>query len=142
MKKVLFVLFVFTGILLNAQTGNLQGNIQDKEYAGNPLPFADVYIKGTTKGATTDFDGNYSIEGIDAGEQTVVISFVGYETKEVTVTIVDGQTITHNDELGADAAALEEVVVEGTTAVKESEKALLVEQKKSVVVKELSLIHI
>lgn len=132
MKKLLFILISLSSFGAFAQTGNLQGNIQDKEYAGNPLPFADVYVKGTTKGATTDFDGNYLIENIDAGTQTLVISFVGYETKEVTVNILDGQTNTHNDELGADAAALKEVVVQGVAEVKESEAALLTEQKKAV----------
>ncbi|NJX14301.1 TonB-dependent receptor [Tamlana crocina] len=50
---------------------------------GQPLPGAAVIIKGTSKGTTTDFDGNFTIE---AGPQAVLsISYVGYSTKEVTV---------------------------------------------------------
>ena len=120
-----------------AQTGSLQGTILDGELPGSPLPFADVFIKGTTKGTTTDFDGNYSISGIDVGTYSIVISFVGYETKEVpNVVIEDGATTTLNEELKVSAAALSEVVVEATTEVKESEKALILEQKKAEVVVE------
>lgn len=137
MKKNLFALIALLTFICQAQTGNLHGKIEDKEYAGNPLPFADVYIKGSTKGATTDFEGKYTIENIEPGFYTLVISFIGYKTKEIeNIEIKAGQTTTHNDELGADAAALEEVIVEGTTAVKESEKALLIEQKKAEVIKE------
>lgn len=50
---------------------------------GQPLPGATVIIKGTSKGTTTDFDGNFSIE---AGPESVLsISYIGYSTKEVTV---------------------------------------------------------
>jgi len=137
MRNLVQILIVLVSAFTFAQTGNIQGVIQDKEYAGNPLPFADVYLKGTDKGATTDFDGNYSIENIEPGTYILVISFVGYETKEIADVIIKAdQTITLNSELGADAAALKEVIVEGTSAVQESEKALLVEQKKAVVVKE------
>jgi len=119
-----------------SQTGNIQGNIQDKEYAGNPLPFADIYIKGTTKGATTDFDGNYFIENIEPGTYTLVISFVGYETKQIpNIIIKEDKTTVHNDELGADAAALKEIVIQ-TTTKKESETALLLEQKKAIEIKQ------
>ena len=73
MNKILFILISLTSFGMFSQTGDLQGNIQDKEYAGNPLPFADIYIKGTTKGASTDFDGNYAIQGIPVRTHTVVV---------------------------------------------------------------------
>ena len=136
MKKILFILITLTGLVTVAQTGNLQGAIQDKEYAGNPLPFADVYIKGTTKGATTDFDGNYLIENIDAGTHTVIVSFIGYETKVIeNIIIKNGETTYLNSELGADAAALDEIIIT-TTTKKESEKALLLDQKKAIEIKQ------
>ena len=118
-----------------SQTGDLQGNIQDKEYAGNPLPFADIYIKGTTKGASTDFDGNYAIQGIPVGTHTVVVSFVGYETKEIpNIVIKSGETTLLNTELGADANALKEVIISAAPKVKETESALIEEQKEAVVI--------
>ena len=47
------------------------------------MPFANVLVKGTNIGVTTDFDGNYSIN-VEPGTYTLVFSFVGYKTKELT----------------------------------------------------------
>ena len=47
------------------------------------MPFANVLIKGTSTGITTDFDGKFSID-VSPGEYTLVFSFVGYNTKEVS----------------------------------------------------------
>ena len=135
MKKLLFILIAFTSLVSFAQTGNLQGAIQDKEYAGNPLPFADVYVKGTTKGSSTDFDGNYTIQGVPVGTHTIVVSFVGYETKEIpNVVIKSGETTYLNTELGADANALKEIIITAAPKVKETESALIEEQKEAVVI--------
>ncbi|WP_010177763.1 TonB-dependent receptor [Aquimarina agarilytica] len=136
MKKALFFLLSLAFASSFAQ-GNIKGVVSDKELAGSPLPFADVYLKDTTKGTTTDFDGNYLIENIDPGTYTLVISFVGYEAQEFPNTVVtDGETLTVNATLSASAASLSNVIIQGTSAVKESEKALLVEQKKATVIKE------
>ena len=70
-----------------------------------PLPGVNVLLKGTTRGVQTDFDGNYSIQA--APGDVLVFSFVGLETKEVTV----GSNNTINVSLQADAAQLQEVVV-------------------------------
>ncbi|MDO1499406.1 carboxypeptidase-like regulatory domain-containing protein [Winogradskyella maritima] len=63
--------------------------------------------KGTTNGTQTDFDGNFSLE-VDS-QATLVISYLGFKSQEVTVNGQSTITIT----LAEDAAALEEVVVTG-----------------------------
>jgi len=135
MKRLLPILLLISSFYAFAQTGEVTGVILDKEYNNQPLPFADVYIKGTTKGASTDFDGKFTISNIDAGTQTLIITFVGYETKQVTINIEAGKTTTINESLSA-GQTLESVVVQGTSAVKESEAALLQEQKKAVTIVE------
>ena len=96
MKKILFIAFVALSQVLIAQNkGTLKGLLTDKETNNEPLPFANVVIKGTTIGATTDFDGKYSIK-VPAGTHIVQFSFLGYKTVEKTFTITDGQTITIN----------------------------------------------
>ncbi|WP_298495866.1 carboxypeptidase-like regulatory domain-containing protein [uncultured Algibacter sp.] len=50
---------------------------------GQPLPGATVLIKGTSQGTTTDFDGEFTIKA-DA-LSTLVISYIGYSTKEILV---------------------------------------------------------
>jgi iron complex outermembrane receptor protein len=101
MKKhiLTFVALVATSIAF-AQVG---GTISDAE--NNPLPGATVVVKGTTTGATTDFDGAFNI---DANQGDVlVISFVGFETQEVTY---DGNALSIVMQEGR---SLDEVLVTG-----------------------------
>lgn len=137
MKKIVtfFALF-FVGILLAQETGSVTGTLSDKESNNQPLPFANVLIKGTTKGTTTDFDGLYTIDNLQPGTYTIEFSFVGYESLEVKdIEIKSGQTITVNGAIGASAAALDEVIIK-TTTKKESEAAILLEQKNAVTIQQ------
>ena len=51
-----------------------------------------LLLKEHTNGATTDIEGKYAIE-TTAGTYTLVFSFLGYESKEITITIAEGETI-------------------------------------------------
>ena len=74
-------LLCFFCIQLTFAQNTVSGKITDAD--NNPLPGASVIEKGTTNGTTSDFDGNYSLNvGANA---TLVFSFVGYQSKEVTV---------------------------------------------------------
>ena len=64
MKSFLSVVILMFSAIVWGQTGTIEGVLSDKEVNNEPLPFANVVIKGTTKGATTDFDGKYIIENI------------------------------------------------------------------------------
>ena len=76
-KTILTFVALIASTVAFAQAG---GTITDEQ--NNPLPGASVVVKGTTTGATTNFDGNFSI---DANQGDVlVISFVGFENQEVT----------------------------------------------------------
>lgn len=58
-----------------------KGNVTDD--TGLPLPGANIIIKGTSKGTQTDFDGNYEI--VTKPHDVLILSYVGFETKEITV---------------------------------------------------------
>jgi TonB-linked SusC/RagA family outer membrane protein len=75
---------------------------------GLGLPGVNVVVQGTTKGSTTDSEGNYSIQ-LAPGENTLVFTFVGYQTATVDVT----NRTTADVVLEADITSLEEVVVVG-----------------------------
>ncbi|MBD0824763.1 TonB-dependent receptor [Aestuariibaculum marinum] len=136
MKKFTVLLMLLVGAMSYAQTtGSVVGKLTDKEYNNEPLAFANVIIKGTTTGTTSDFDGLYSLEDLQAGNYTLIFSFVGYETQEIDVTITAGKVTEVNVPMGASAASLSEVVIT-TTTKRESETALLLEQKKAVLIKE------
>jgi len=135
MKHFFTILILLVSALSIAQTGTISGTLSDKETAGGPLPFANVIIKGTQKGAQTDFDGNFIITNVEPGTYTVEFSFVGYQTTEKTnVIVTPGNTTTVNAELAA-GAQLDEVVIQ-TTVRKETEAALLLDQKKAATIKQ------
>lgn len=140
MRRILiFALLVFSPLAIHAQnteTGSIAGKLSDKEMQGEPLPFANVILKGSTKGATTDMDGLFSLDNLEPGNYTVVFSFLGYETLEVpNVQVVANKVTEINTDLGSSAASLDEVVI-NTVSRRDSEVALLLEQKSAVEIKE------
>lgn len=120
MNNKLLVLFIcvfgFFTHNLKAQEQIISGTITDAEN-GMPLPGVSVQEKGTTNGAATDFDGNYSIEvGSNA---TLVFSYVGFAAQEIPV----GQQTEINVQLVQDVGALDEVVVTAL-GIKREKKSL------------------
>lgn len=125
----LIILTLFSN-LIYSQSGELSGKIMDKEY-NDILPFANVIVKETGTGTTTDFEGNYSIR-LDEGVYTVSFSFIGYETLEISgVQIKAGETTNLDSSIGPLSNELEEVVVRATTA-ENTEASILNVQKKSI----------
>ncbi len=92
----LFAFMLSVGIFAQTVTGVVTSD-------DGPLPGATVLVQGTNDFATTDFDGNFSIEA--AQGDILIVSFVGYETQEVAV---DGDNLTITMALGN---LLDEVVV-------------------------------
>lgn len=92
----------------------VSGTVSD---ANGPLPGASVVVEGTTTGAQTDFDGNYTLSDVPA-DATLVFSYIGYSTQQVPV---NGRS-TIDVVLQEDAQALDEVVIigYGTTTVKDA----------------------
>ncbi|MCH4553849.1 SusC/RagA family TonB-linked outer membrane protein [Aestuariibaculum lutulentum] len=114
--KLLFV-FCFFGVLYAGAQTTVSGVVSDAN-SGIPLAGANVIIKGTSSGVSTDFDGNYFIEVPD--ESTIlVVSYVGYISTEVTV----GSQKTLNVSLIEDTSQLDEVVVTAL-GIKREAKAL------------------
>ena len=100
--------------LLNVQqAGVVKGQVTDKN--GDPVIGATVKLKDAQTGTVTDFNGNFSLNVQRAG--TLVVSYIGYLTKEVSFT--PGQSLSISIE--EDATALEEVVVVGYGVQKKSD---------------------
>ena len=136
MRQITIVFILLLTAFSQAQeTGSVSGKLIDKEYNNEPLPFANVLIKGTTTGVTSDIDGLYKIENLDPGTYTFQFSFVGYETIENQVEVIAGQDTKLDVIMFASAAALDEVVIK-TTAKRETETALLLDQKKATTIKQ------
>jgi len=136
MKKFILIFILFVSTLSFAQnTGAIVGKLIDKEYNDEPLAFANVLIKGTTKGTTSDIDGVYNFNNLEPGSYILQFSFVGYETQEINVEVTAGKEVEVNVTMAASAASLDEVVIT-TTTKRESETALLLDQKKAVEMKQ------
>ncbi|MGD9994428.1 MAG: SusC/RagA family TonB-linked outer membrane protein [Salinivirgaceae bacterium] len=107
MKRFLLVVFIaFTGMVTQAQL-KVNGVItsgEDKQ----PLPGANVIIKGTTTGTIADFDGRYSLD-VPSADAVLVFSFIGYTNQEVPV---NGRSQI-NVEMISDVVSLDAVVVVG-----------------------------
>ncbi|MBV1925374.1 MAG: TonB-dependent receptor plug domain-containing protein, partial [Dokdonia sp.] len=116
MKKVLLKsMLLFAAILFigTSYAQTVSGTVLEE---GGPLPGANVVVKGTSNGATTDFDGNYSLNNV-ANDAVLVFSYVGYSSQEVAV----GGRSTVNVTMASDNA-LEEVVLigYGSTTIKDA----------------------
>ena len=103
--KFLWLLAFMLPITLLAQT-KISGTVTDD--TGFPLPGSSIVIKETSKVAISDIDGNYAIT-IEKTPVTLLISYIGFVTKEITVT---NQKII-NVQLEKDAQALDEVILIG-----------------------------
>ena len=132
MKKSI-TLTIIVGLLsfiTFAQSGIITGTVNDGEY-NDILPFANVIIKDSQRGALSDFEGKYSLE-LKPGIYTVQFSFVGYQTLEINEVIVkNGETIIVDVTLKASTAKLDEVII--TTSLKRNtEASILYLQRNSV----------
>jgi len=112
---ILGTLLVCGGLFLapaHAQTSEITGTVTDSE-SGNSLPGVNVVIEGTTQGAATNSDGQYSISGLDPGEYELRASFVGYQAVTKTIEVGAGETTTVDFALQPSAQKLEDLVVVG-----------------------------
>lgn len=105
-KLLTSFLLLLSSLSLMAQEKTITGTVTDSD--SNPLPGVNIVIEGTTTGAQTDFDGNYSIEA-NIGD-VLVFSFIGMKTQKITV---NSDTDTINVTMEDDAGVLDEVVVVG-----------------------------
>ncbi|WP_299098530.1 TonB-dependent receptor [uncultured Winogradskyella sp.] len=127
-KALVFVFFLAT--FFSFAQGIVTGTIIDDEFS-EPMAFTNVLVKGTSIGISSDFDGKYQLE-LEEGTYTLVFSFVGYTTKEVTdVVIKNGETVILDILL--ETNSLDTVVIT-TSTKRNTESAVLNLQKKSVVV--------
>ena len=104
MKKQYLMCYVLFMSVIGIASAQITGTVLDED--GEPLPGASVVVKGTTTGSTTDFDGLFSIDA-EVGDK-LVISYIGYETKEVTAA-AGGMSVQLSS-----GVALSEVVIIGS----------------------------
>lgn len=93
-----------------AQNGTIKGMVSSSD--GEMLIGANIFLKETTQGKTTDVNGTYSID-VEPGSYTLLVSYVGYADVQNTVTVAANQTVTLDFVLSL-GTELNEVVVSGS----------------------------
>lgn len=126
--------YLILGFLIScfsyAQTGTVVGTVLDAD-SNETLAFANVIIKGTSKGVTTDFEGKYEIK-LEEGTYTMMYSFLGFDTKEVTaVKVVKNEVLSLDMILKPAGISFETVVITASKALN-TEVSILNTQRKSV----------
>ena len=108
-KNWICLLLILCSHIISAQTNKISGKVIDTK--GEALAGASVTIKGANKGTLTDKNGDFTIANINNGTVKLSVSFIGFSTKEISVTVP--QTAPLSVTLSDDDTSLEEVIVTG-----------------------------
>lgn len=124
--RLLVIGFIlFTVFHARAQNASIKGTVMSDNES---VPFANIYLKNTEIGTSSDELGVYSFVKIPQGTYILVASVIGYKTFSQKITIDDNQVLTLDISLEPSAENLEEMVVTGTLkAVNRSESPVPVE---------------
>ena len=90
--------------------GNITGKLIDAE-TDEPLIGASVLIDGTSTGTVSDFDGNFVLNNVAAGNYTLIVSYIGYDDVKMDATVGSGDINVGTIACGSDAIGLSEVKV-------------------------------
>ena len=104
------LIYFVSSAALAAESGTVQGYVRDVQ-THEPLPGANVLILGTTMGASTGLNGNFVIPTVPSGSYMIRATYVGYETKEMSLNVKSNATVTINFYLEAVGVKGKEVVV-------------------------------
>lgn len=116
MNRWLFISWLTIGLLswlatiTVAQTTTLTGTVADA-VTGKAMPFANIYLNGSTRGTLTNENGQYKLSGVPLGTIEVVASFVGYQSQRRTLRLNDSQEKRTNFRLKPSDQTLATVIV-------------------------------
>lgn len=91
--RLLILIFMVAGSFLHAQNAAIRGFVYLKE-SGEPSIFTLVYLQGTNFGVSSDVNGYFSITKVPAGTYTIMVTSMGYDTLQESVTVSAGEILT------------------------------------------------
>lgn len=115
MRKAFYSL-LFSALTTFTFAQNVTGVVLDAE-TGESLIGASVTMEGTSMGTTTDFNGKFTIKDMKNGDYTLVITYTGYETTEMEVSVSGDNVDLGTIEVGADVIGLEQINVVASIAI-------------------------
>jgi outer membrane receptor for ferrienterochelin and colicins len=109
MKNVVLIYLLLLATVMVGQT--ISGKITTEN--GDEIPYANVYLKKTKIGTSSNITGFYELNNIPKESYTLLVSSIGFKTKAIKVTISSDKKITKNITLLEDNS-LDEIVISGT----------------------------
>lgn len=111
-KIVFLTLFLTIGLFASAQISEnaVKGFVYDKA-TGEPVMFSNIYLKGTTFGASTDVNGYFSVTKIPDGEYTILVTFLGYDTISENISLKKNDNISKKYYLSEASVQLDAVQI-------------------------------
>jgi hypothetical protein len=92
-KFSLLFIFAIVSLFAQAQNGTVRGFVYEEE-TGEVVIFTNVFLKGTSIGASTDVNGYFSVTQIPEGQYTLVVTYLGYDTFSEEITVRAGDITT------------------------------------------------
>lgn len=122
---LLVFFLIFIPFFLKAQhtDANVFGDVQCE---GEHIPFATVYLEGTTIGTATDHTGHYMLIDLPPGIHVIVATSMGYSTVKKEINVTDNKVIELNFVLEEETMSINEVVVTGTKTFKRQTDAAVI----------------
>ncbi|MGB1039294.1 MAG: DUF5686 family protein, partial [Flavobacteriales bacterium] len=102
-NSILLLLFCFSGLIYSQ---SISGFVMDENNA--PVPYANIFVKSTQQGTSTDGNGQYTYQFNNHGIYTIVVTAIGFETQEFTVSIGGNKEVVKNIWLKTDVKKLKE----------------------------------
>jgi hypothetical protein len=108
--SVFISIIVFSPVFLFAQFGTIKGFVYEKE-TGEPVIYTNVYLQNSTYGAATDVNGYFVISKIPAGSYTLLVTYLGFDTLKMEISIKSDEIISKQLYLVKGSYMLEQVQV-------------------------------
>lgn len=117
---MLLAILMVASLSVYSQTAEIRGFVYNEE-SGEPIPLANVFLKGTTTGVTTDFNGFFSINRIKSGNYTFLVTSIGFDTFSQQLDFPKGEIITKNIYLQTADYQLAEVEINEERTARQNE---------------------
>lgn len=137
LKRAIYAgFFILATICFYAQTGSVKGFVYDKA-SGEPVPFCNVFFKGTTIGANTDLNGFFSITKIQPGNYVLLVTSLDFDTIRKNITVKAGDVLSEKFFANKGGIKLDEVEVSTNSTEKVENTTVAVQKIDPIIISKL-----
>lgn len=126
-KKTIVLLLFMVATAVSFAQNTIKGFVYDNN-SGEPVPFANVVLKGTNYGVATDINGFFSINKIPDGKYTLMLRYIGFEEYSEDISLSGKQVVNKRIFLKETSKTLKEVKIQGNREERKVETTVSVEK--------------